>query len=441
MKQFLLGIVFGACASASHAITLNALLQETMENNPAIQSAKSNLEQAAGQRLVIHSVLLPRARIGSVVGVQGGHRAGEKSIQPFGAGYGNLTQPLFDVAGPAVWRRGNVEILIAQQQLNLTVVEQLHAARIAFYSALYNRDLAALRREQRQQLQENAATQEARYQAGQADRSVFVGADVQVRALDPDIATAERAYQSALLQLSEAIGRNFRRTTVEPEGTLPSTNVDISLETATAMAMQRPDLHLARLFVRASGEDQRIIEAAYYPAITATISGEYIPVTGVRREGGSTGSPHRSDDVISSEIREGAAYSWRVIDNGKVSGAVEKKRADREINELLVQKMEQEVPRDLFRIQNDFRAISAKENELKNASAAAEGNAEGFRKNLEQGISSQLEYRLAQNDLLKVRGGLLTLAYQRSLALAEWDRVTGRYLRFSNDDATKMRPQ
>jgi outer membrane protein TolC len=317
------------------------------------------------------------------------------------------------------------------------VVEHLHGARVAFYTALYNRDLAGLRREQRQQFQENTATQEARYQAGQADRSAFIGADVQTRALDPDIANAQRAYQAALLQLSEAIGRNFRQTTVEPEGALPSTNVNVSVETATAMAMQRPDLQLARLFVRAAGEDQRIIEASYYPAITGTISGEYIPVTGVRREQG-TGSPHRSDDIISSEVREGAAYTWRVIDNGKISGAVERKRAAREINEALVQQMEQNIPRDLSRIQNNFRAIAAKEKDLKSASSAAEENAQAFRKNLEQGISSQLEYRLAQNDLLTIQAGLLTLAYQRSLVVAEWDRVTGRYLRFSNDDAQNV---
>ena len=433
MKQFLFVIVLGVWTVTSQAVTLETILQETAENNPAIQSAKSDVEQAAGHRLVIHSALLPKARIGAAVGVEGGHRAGEKPVQPFGAGYANLSQPLFNVAGPAVWRRGNIEVLIAQQQFDVALVEQLHAARVAFYTALYNRDLAALRREQRQRLEETTATQEARYQAGQADRSAFIGADVQTRALDPDIAKAERAYQAALLQLSEAIGRKFQPKTVEPEGALPSANINVSIEAGTAMALQRPDLQLARLFVRAAGEDQRLIEAFYYPAITATISGEYIPVSAVRREEGSTGSPHRSDDIISSEVREGAAYTWRVIDNGKVSGAVEKKRAAREINETLVQQMEQQVPRDLSRIHNDLRAIAAKEKNLLNASSAAEENAEGFRKNLEQGISSQLEYRLAQNDLLKIQAGLLTLAYQRSLALAEWDRITGRYLRFSNE--------
>jgi outer membrane protein len=432
LRHALFATALIACANITDAITLDALLQQTMQNNPAIQSAKSNLEQAAGQRLVIHSALLPKAIVGSVVGVEGGHRAGEKSVQPFGAGYGNFTQPLFHVAGPALWRRGNLEVLIAQQQLNVAVVDQLHAARVAFYTALYHRDLTALQREQRQRLQENTYTQEARYQAGQADRSAFIGAGVQTRALDPDIAYAERAYEGALLQLSEAVGQDFSRNAIEPEGILPSSGVNVSIETATAMVLHRPDLELARLFVRAAGEDQRVIEAGYYPAITANISGEYIPVTGVRREQG-TGSPHRSDDIISSELRLGAGYTWRVVDNGKVYGAVERKRAVREANEATLKQMEQQVPRDLSRIQNDFGAIAMKEKELKNASFAAGQNAEGFRKNLDQGISSQLEYRLAQNDLLKVQTGLLKLAYQRSLALAEWDRVTGRYLRFTNE--------
>ncbi|KAF5408906.1 MAG: hypothetical protein Udaeo2_09270 [Candidatus Udaeobacter sp.] len=32
-------------------------------------------------------------------------------------------------------RRGDIEVLIAQQQLNVAVVDQLHAARLAFYAA------------------------------------------------------------------------------------------------------------------------------------------------------------------------------------------------------------------------------------------------------------------------------------------------------------------
>jgi hypothetical protein len=50
-------------------------------------------------------------------------------------------QTLFTMAVPPSLRRGDIEVLIAQQQLNVAVVEQLHAARLAFYAALYNRSL------------------------------------------------------------------------------------------------------------------------------------------------------------------------------------------------------------------------------------------------------------------------------------------------------------
>ena len=85
----------------SHAITLDALLQQAVEKNPEIQKAKAGLEQAAGNRLVFHSVALPGAIIGGVGGDQGGHRAGQSPNSPFGFGYGSLTQPLFNASVPA----------------------------------------------------------------------------------------------------------------------------------------------------------------------------------------------------------------------------------------------------------------------------------------------------------------------------------------------------
>ncbi len=423
MRQVLLALLLASWTGSARARTLDALLQRVVQNNPAIQGAKANLELAGGQRLVFHAIALPHASVGVAGGLQGGQRAGEKLFQPFAFAFLNFNQPLFNLAVPASWQRGNIEVLIAEQQLNVAVVQQLHDARVAFYTALYNRDLTTLRQKQRERLQENSASQQNRYQAGLVNRGVLVAAEVQTHALDPQIETARSGYENALLKLNEATGENIR-----PEGTLPQN--EEPPPASEGAASQRPDLQLARLLVRASAADQRIIEAAYYPEINITISGDYIPVSSVRRDQGS-GSPRRSDDIISSELRSGAAYSWRVVDNGKVSGAVAKQRATRKINQLLVQKMERDAGRDITRLRNDFRAIAEAEKKLRGASATAKQNAAGIAKNLENGISSQLEFRLAENDLLDVNAGLLALAYQRSLALAEWDRATGRYLRFT----------
>jgi outer membrane protein TolC len=425
-------LVLACCRPATEAITLEALLQRTVENNPEILKAKCGLEKAAGQRLVFRSVGLPEVGIGVAGGVQGGQRAGEKQNQLFGFGYGGIRQPFFNAVVPPSWRRGDVELLIAQQQLNVATVEQLHTARVAFYTAIYNRGLTQLRDEQRGRLQENVGTQESRYQSGLADRGAFVAAEVQTRELQPRIAAAQRAYEGALLKLSEAIGEDSSAKS-EPEGELSYANVDVDLDQSSDAALKnRPDLQLARLMVRAAAEDQRIIEAAYYPAINAVISGEYIPVSGVRREQ-SEGSPRRSDDIISSEARTGGAYTWRVIDNGKVFGAAAKQRAIRESNELMLRKMERDAPRDLSRIRNDLEALATKHRALLDASAAAQENAQLVQQNLTAGVSSQLEFRLAQNDLLEVRTGLLSIAYKQHVDLAEWDRATGRYLQFLDE--------
>jgi outer membrane protein len=418
------------------AVTLQTVLQTTVEKNPAIQEAKSGLEQAAGQRLVFRSIAWPNAELGLPAGVQAGHRAGESGVKGFGVGRGVLTQTLFNAGLPASMRRGNIEVLIAQQQLNVAVVDQLHAARLAFYAALYNRSLESIRREQQRRLEENIATQRSRYEAGLTDKTALTSVTVQASELDTQIESAHRAYLAAQLQLALAMAINPGNASLpEPEGELHSIPVRLDLDSETAAALQRrADLKLARLFVRAANEDQRIIAADYYPIVTGSLPGEYVPVTGIHREG----STSKTQDFIGSEIKEKAVYTWRVVDNGKVGGAVLKARSAREINELACRKLEVNIPRELSRIADWLKATEERETSLAGASEAAEESARAIQQNVGSGLVSPLEYRVTQNAFLETKSGLLEAIYQHNLAVAEWDRATGRYFQFS-DDSTKSR--
>ena len=429
--------IFMICwVSSASAITLESVLQTTLEKNPAIQKAKAGLEQATGQRLVFRSIVWPRAEVGVPAGVQAGHRAGESGVKGFGIGRGWLTQTLFDMAVPPSLRRGDVEVLIAQQQLNVTVVEQLHAARLAFYAALYNRSLESIRDEQRQKLQQNVTTQKERFETGLADKSAFTSATVQADELVPQVERAHRAYREAQLKLAEAMAIDPAKSSLpEPEGELEFIPMRVDLASETVAALQRrADLKLARLFVRAANEDQRIIAADYYPAVVGSIPGEYVPVTGIHRQG----STSKTQDFIGSEIREKAAYTWRVIDNGKVGGAVLKARAAREENELTCRKLEANVSRELSRIANDLQAIDARQSSLSTASVAAEESARTVRENVANGLVPPLEYRVTENALLTTRSGLLDAVYRHNLAVAEWDRASGRYFQFSDDTAPNV---
>src|SRR5437773_5849682 len=247
--------IFMICwVSSASAITLESVLQTTLEKNPDILEAKAGLEQAAGQRLVFRSVVWPHADLGVPAGVQAGHRAGESGVKGFGIVRGFLDQTLFDMAVPPSLRRGDIEVLIAQQQLNVAVVEQLHAARLAFYTALYNRSLESIRDEQRQKLEENVATQKNRFEAGLTDRSAFTSATVQADELVPQIENSHRAYREAQLNLAQAMGIDSANSSLpEPEGELEFVPMRIDVDEERAAALQRRvDLKLARLFVRAA---------------------------------------------------------------------------------------------------------------------------------------------------------------------------------------------
>lgn len=428
----LISILFWSIQAGLRAVPLETILNTTLDKNPAIQQAKLNLEQAGGHRLVLRSIIWPTLRFNFPAGVQGGHRAGQDTVKGFGFARGSFTQPLFNAAIPASLRQGDINLLIAEQQLNVAIVEQLHAARLAFYSALYNRELLSLRETQRQRLDENVSSQENRYQAGLADRSAVSGATVQVHELDWQIEAARRDYSAARLRLAEATGSNLGpdASLPEPEGELQFAPIVLDVDSETAAALdRRTDLKLARLLVRAANEDQRIIAAGYYPVINGTVTGDYIPVSGIHREG----STSRTQDFISSEIREGATYTWQIIDSGQTAGAVIRQRKAREINEAECRKLEANVGRELSRIHNDLESIDAREKSLAAAATVAEQDVTAIKQNLESGLSSELEYRLAESSYLQTKTGLVDAAYLYNVTLAEWDRATGRYFQFSDD--------
>jgi outer membrane protein TolC len=115
-----------------------------------------------------------------------------------------------------------------------------------------------------------------------------------------------------------------------------------------------------------------------------------------------------------------------------------RQRAAREINELVLARLEAEVPRELTRIQNNLARLATRQASLERASTVAEQTVTDVLNNLAQGLSSQLEYRTAESSYLQTKAGVLTVAFQQSLARAELDRVTGRYFQFSDDTKAKL---
>ena len=425
--------------SSSRAVTLDAALAQTLKNNPHILQARAGLEAAVGGRIVLRSVAYPKALVGSVAGVEGGERSQTSGNQPFIFAYGILAQPLFQAGIPATLRRGDVAVLVAQQQLNVAVIGELHRARLAFYRALYERSLASSGEAQRGRLEANIASEQARYQAGEIERGALTSAMLLARELEPRIESARTDYGNAILELAQAMGSALGPGAAlpSPEGAFDFESKNLRWQDEVDRALrERADLKLARLMVRSARENQRIVAAGYYPEVEAGIAAVAIPVTGIYRDSG--GSSQATDNTLANEFGAGASYTWRVIDNGKVGGAVERQRAARESNDLELQKLEASVPRELMRLQNTFQAIEARYHSLVGAATVAEQNVKSVEENRAHGLASILDLRSAESDLLVTRRGILSAIYEEKVALAEWDRATGRYFQFSDDTTAKV---
>ncbi|MDQ6622028.1 MAG: TolC family protein, partial [Verrucomicrobiota bacterium] len=277
VRVFIVSLAFCLTSTGClRAITLDEVLARTLENNPEIRAARLQLEEAAGRRLVLRATGLPDIRVNVPAGVQGGKRSGERSVQPFAFGQGAFTQPLFNAGLPATFRRAQFEVLIAEQRLNVAALEQLHGARLAFYSALYQDSLGELERAQGERFRANAQTQSDRLAAGKSDRAAVASARVLEQGTTPRFEAARRLSGGARLQLAEAMGQNPGAQLPKATGALAYAPLDFDVETETRAALeQRTDLRLARLLVRAARDDERIAEAGYYPQIVATISGTY----------------------------------------------------------------------------------------------------------------------------------------------------------------------
>ena len=422
----------------TYDLTLEDCLGGTFNYNPDIRRDRTEVERAAGDKLVFRSRVLPQlaaqvlggARFGSLYSPEG----------PFSTLTAQFSQPLIDVGIPPTLRRGRLEVVVAQQNLNREVTERLHEARVTFLRALYFRDLVALYEEIDERLQANVDSEQQRFDVGTGSEVALKWAVIQKLNLARVLADARGEYFSAVTRLAELCGREMRETTEslrplrlpKPVGPLQYTSVKLDLPQATAYARQhRADLKLLQALVDATAADKQTVRAGYFPFVSLTGSMLFIPENVLLSK--QTGIVP-GQDTRSTEYRAGVAFSWRVIDNGQVTGASRRIEAIRQGYEIALHQLEQNVPRELATIEGALQNADARRGALLKSAEAAEENLQLIEALLSLGEATQLDFLKAQGNLLSVRAGVVDATYAHELARAELDRATGRYLEYRTED-------
>lgn len=423
----------GISVLAEHnPVTLAECYAQTLEQNPDIRRHRAGVEQAAGVKTVFTARALPRASVSGSAGYSGGSLYGPGG--PFAAVQTDVSQPLFDMGMPASLRRGRLEVIIAQQTLNRAVTAQLHATRLAFVKALVARRLFELHQQIETHLQANVRSAQQRFDAGVASRQNVRQAEVQLLSLKPALSQTQRDYVNAVTELDERRGTKPTAKgplqLPEPIGNLEYAMLKVDLERETTQIIQRrPDLALLHELIKAAAEEKRMVQAGYYPFVALTAFSQYFPdvgVFGVRPEIVS------GQEARQSETRYGATFTWQVIDAGRVRGASSQIESGRQAMEITLRRLEENVPRELRVLARTLETVDARLAALKKSAAEAEELLKLVETRVKLGEATQLDFLNAQTNLLSTQRGILLAVFENEVARAEFDRVTGRYLDFSD---------
>ena len=298
-----------------------------------------------------------------------------------------------------------------------------------FYVTLINHERAALLRGQSGRLAQIVSVQAELSRAGLGSERARVQAEIQQRSLDPYIFDCDAAARVAAANLRAILGRPPGAPTPDPAGSLGANVVFPLAETAREAIARRPDLAGLRANIAAFEEDRRIALATYFPYVELRFGLQGVP--GDANRGSTNPNALRAvDSNLTNEYRYGVFFSWAAFDGGSAYGQSEVYRAIAGNVRVALARAEADIPRDLARLRANVAAQAGRQASYATARAAAGRAAATTRELLGVGKATELESIYAESGLLDAEQGLLFTRFEQSLAAAELDRITGRYIRF-----------
>ncbi len=446
---------------AVESLTLDDCLRETAAANGSVVGQQFAIEQAYGQRLVFRSRALPTLSFTALGGYQGAQTS--ETVRQSGVdangkplpnvsvprtstaiaiASGQLTQPIFDAAIPASWRLGTLGVTAAKISVYTVATAQLFRARTLFNRAVYYHEREALLNLTNRNVESNLRAQNALLNAGLGTRQGVLSAQVQRGAFGPVLSANTGTYRSTLASLLQVMGRHLPEATGKADpldgfaltGQIEDAPLSFDPAEATREALaHRPDIENLRTTMRIYTENANVARAGYYPTVKLYLAGQYLPQTYIQAQNAST---RASDRVQTTELRPGARVDWAIIDTGTVLGSTRQYGALVEVIGATLHRMEESVGADLATVHGQAEA-AAQAVALLNANiAVAQDTLNIIQTGVAQGVNSQLEFLDAQNSVFATRLGLLDAQLALGQTHAEFDRITGRYLRF----VTEPRP-
>ena len=319
---FIMGIIpaFGGSAAA---LTLQDALSKARENLPSYQAVKKKVETADAAYQATLGAYLPSLDV-SAQADRDYRSSDDYSTKGYGA---TLSYGLFNPRRAPVREIAGFNLETQKEELRKNLLELDYRVKVAFYTALADKDILAQRRIQLTNAQTDYDIAEGRRKLGVARLSEALQASVRLEQARFNVVQAEGNLNKAVSELSSLIGSSYENNNSNdlPEGTFSSGNGVPEFQPLADATLQRPEIRQAEIALKTARSNLSLSSADFYPTLSANLSYS-------RSDAGTLGTRMAEDKNI------GATASWNIFELGKFyrkkSAGIEMAISDENIKEL-----------------------------------------------------------------------------------------------------------
>ena len=353
----------------------------------------------------------------------------------------SLSQPLYSATAFAAVRGARSLVEINEVALEQREDETIDQTRRAFYQALLAQEQAAV---QRASLDRSRETyDDASLLVAQGVRPVLerLNAEVDLANAETGVVTSEAQAESARDQLLLTLGLPVASPIVLEGRLAPPEDVlfqTVGLAAAAERALDlRPDVRQAALAVRLNEVQKAITRAALYPSLSAFANASYSGNIPDDRSFLTTPDPSDpftfetgeagffSGDYWQPALSVGLRLNWQLFDGFQTVRRVQQNQIA--IDQAAIQ-LEQVRNAARLEVAAAIRQLTSAERRLRSQGRTVETAQTAFAfasARLEEGVASQVDVRIASQNLDLARLNYLQAVFDALVARSAYERATG----------------
>ncbi len=282
-------------------------------------------------------------------------------------------------------RKANREIAFLnfdtdKEDLRKNLIDLAFNVKVAFYTAIAQKDAFEQRKIQLQDAQKDYEIAEGRYKFGVAKLSDVLQASVRLEQARFNLVQSEGDFKKALSELNSIIGKALD-SRYEIRGSLDIGMAPPDVNRLSDLSLQRPEIKQAELSLKIAESSKSLAISAFYPVFSADAS--YTRTSGGRSSSTTTSSP--------DERSVGVTATWNIFELGKFF----KHKSSKFDIEVSSEKMNDTKRKLLLDVHKTFEDFTTASNKLK----VAEQQLKQAEHNYSQAFG---EYKVGKADILSL---------------------------------------